>query len=449
MPLNARKAAMKILQRFEEGKELSNYTNNLISKLPQKEKAHFTALTKGIFRWKNRIDGIIDEFSPNGVGKINTVSLNCIRIALYEFLRLSNIPHYASINEAVNLAGSKKSKSFVNWILREMQRNRDRIPLMPAVKDTKDVIEKSLSFPEWLAQTFINSYGKEKALKYCESLNEEEPLTLRVNALKSSTSDVSNKLKELNIKSSPSKFISNALVIKEGLSAGNFELLKTGMCYVQNTSSQITAMLLQSDKEISILDCCAGPGGKATHLAQLYANRLNLHVSDISQDKINIIKNNFDTLGLSHPCYLVHDALKPYPKEFIANNSMDTILADLPCSALGAIRKNPEIKWSKKQKDIKRLSQLQIKILCNVISYLKPGGTLLYSVCTFTEEETSIVASALTKKAKEMSVNPIDRDETGNIGSHLEKFITEEGYIQIMPVERELEPFFIARFKKD
>ena len=451
MKLKAREAVLKILDIFEDDQRnkhtsqgLKFKAENFLREIDPKDKPLFTMLYKGIFRWMGRIDSIIAEFSNYRLAHLHPTILNCLRIGLYEILFLSKIPNHASVNEAVNLVESKgvRSKALVNGILREVIRSKDRIDSIPKIKNTKERICHFQSYPYWLADIFLNQYGEEDALKIAESLNEEEPLTLRINQIKSDIEAVKKDLSKQTEDFSESKFCKNALVVDGRIKLPELESYQHGSFYIQNCSSQIASTILDPQCGETILDCCAGPGGKTTHILEMTKNRAALYSMDLSHGKLRVIADNAKILGVSNLKTILGDASKPLPKDL--PDKFDRILVDPPCSALGTIRKNPEIKWLKTPSDPQRLAELQLAILKNVKDKLRKGGILLYSVCTFTKEETKQVAEKFLKACPDYKLDKI----TLKARSPFSKFITPEGYLSIPPLHRELEAFFIAKFKK-
>jgi len=451
MPLTSRESALKALNHFEsvlqgksKGEEFISKLDHYISDLSSLDRKHYTMLVQGVLRWKNRIDSIIGEFSHHKLSKIDRTSLNALRIGILELTYLSKIPPYAAVNEAVNLAGSKnqKAKAFVNGVLRQIIREKERIPLIPKVKDTMDCIENSLSYPSWFAELLLDNFGKEQALKGAMSLNEEEPLTLRVNRLKTTKKELLDSLRsKADLKESD--WVETAICVPNGISnIVQLEEYKNGHFYIQNGSSQIVAKLLDSRKGDKILDVCSAPGGKSTHLAELTGDTARIYAMDLNEKKLGLIMENCARLGIKNIFTVKGDAVKPLPSNL--PKEFDKIFVDPPCSALGTIRKNPEAKWLKNPSDIQRLKGLQSRILNNACKYLKTGGVLLYSVCTFTKEETFEAAEKFLLNNNNFSIDPIKQVE----GIKIDQFITKEGFLFIPPFFRDLEPFFAARFYK-
>jgi 16S rRNA (cytosine967-C5)-methyltransferase len=447
--ITARAAALKVLTGFEEylrgnnqGFDLRQTGDRLLPTIFDRDKALFKTLVRGVLRWMRRLDAIISEFSRYGIVNIQSQALSILRIGLYELIYLSKIPDYASVDEAVNLVQGTKTKGFVNAVLREIVRNKDRIPLIPTVKNTQECIEFSLSYPKWLAQMLLERFGKEIALKAAQSLNEDEPLTIRVNRMKTSTEELARLLTSEETRPRQSEYCKDSLIIDGRLDFSKLDLYEKGYFYVQNASSQIVSHLLEPKDGDHILDACSAPGGKCTHISELTSGNTRIFALDNKARKLDLISENAKRLGLSNITTVMADASKPLPSEI--PTSFDKILADLPCSALGTIRKNPEIKRTRSKSDIDRLSSAQLQILGNLKKYLKESGTLLYSVCTFSEEETNQLALKFLKSSPEFRIDPIREIP----GTKISDFITKEGFLAIPPLINELESFFIARFKK-
>lgn len=450
MELTARQGSLQILNLFEKEKvkkhpqeTLRSASDEVYARIAQKDRPLFTAIHKGIFRQKEKIDSVIAEFSKYKLQKLEPEVLNILRIGVFEIMFMTRIPEYASVNETVNLASGKdsKAKPFINAVLREILRQRGRIPLIPHITNTLECLRYSLSYPEWLSKMFLKRFGKEKAVMYATSLNEEEPQEIRANILKTDADGLIAHLTKEGIKLKRSKYYENSVITEDKRNIFDTEPFKKGLFYIQNISSQIVTAVLDPKEGESILDACAGPGGKTTHIAEKTSNLANIYAMDVSRSKLDLIKENVHRLDANKIHYILGDASEKLPKN--SPSEYDRILADAPCTALGAIRKNPEIKWLRKESDPARLSKLQLKILKNMKNYLKLNGAMVYSVCTFTEEETTDVVDKFLNENHDFSLEPITKEELPD----LEDFI-ENGCLSIMPVNNELEPFFVARFKR-
>ena len=446
-----KQSALHILNAFERDsrsnrgyKTFYSEYRKLFDKTFPNQRGRLADLLSGIFRNKGKLDAVAAEFSHFELERVSPLALNALRIGLYEMMFRHEIPHQMVVNNAVGLAARAgvKTKAFVNGTLREIARNRTKIPLIPNIKNTMDAITHSLSYPEWIARMLLNNFGKEKALKVAHGLNQNEPLTARLNTIKADMLLLESSLKNEGFDLKESSFFKGSMLIE-----GNGELTKTqahgrGLFYIQNTSSQIVSPLLNVKPGETVLDACAGPGGKATHLCQIARNEIEMFACDISKDKLKLIEENSRRLGTNCLKTFLADAGKILPKTM--PRQYDRILADAPCSALGTIRKNPDVKWTKSLKDVSRLSKMQIRILENLFKYLKKGGTLLYSVCTFTEEETKEVCKNALVKHKDIGIDPIKKEEV----PFIPHYVTKEGYLFIEPLEPELESFFVCRFVK-
>ncbi len=395
------------------------------------DRAFITAIVYGTVRRRITIDYIIERNSKVRLKKISPYILNILRMGIYQIKFMDKVPENAAVNESVKLAkryGHGASAGFVNAMLRNIAKNEIDYPK----EHIKNLCVK-YSFPEWICRLWIESYGEAFAKELMESMNRDAKVILRVNTLKTTPQKLAQKLPEGEV----SKLYENAVIAK-GFDVENSEEYKNGEFIAQDISAMMASCVLAPKPGECVLDICAAPGGKTTHLAQIMENRGEIYACDIHEHKLKIIEKNAHRMGM--------DIIKTKQADAAVLNEewlqkFDKILADVPCSGLGIIRKKPDIKLKSKDDGI---SEIQYKILSNAAKYLKTGGELVYSTCTLNRAENeSIIEKFLENNSGFCAVSIKD-----NLPKPLKKDEAEKGYVTFYPNIDGIDGFFIAKIKR-
>jgi 16S rRNA (cytosine967-C5)-methyltransferase len=401
-------------------------------------------LTYGVLRWKGRLDWIIQHFANIPLEKIESAILNTLRLGLYQIFFLTKTPASAAVNESVELAKKVRGKGgggFVNAILRSAIREKETIPYPDMRQDPTLHVAVTQSHPLWLVQRWIEELGVEETVKICAANNRIPALTLRTNTLKIRREDLIEKLTEKELISAPTPFSDDGILLKNGPPTSELPFLKEGLFVIQDEASQLITHVLDPKPGEKVLDACAAPGGKTTHIAQKMENLGEIYAFDLRQEKLKQIEEGCKRQGIKIVRTTTGDAVDnlAVPGEI----KFDRVLADVPCSGFGTLRRNPDLKWRREKEDLKRLSQLQLSILNNLSGYVSGGGVLVYSTCTvFHEENEDVVETFLSEH------------RTFKLDSLLEvlpekcHFFIKRGYFKTFPPEDELDGFFAARLRK-
>lgn len=428
---NAREAAMNVLHDvFYDGA----YANMALKECFQKnknlqniDKAFVTNMVYGTIKFQITIDYIIKSYSKIKLKKISPYILTILRMGVYQAEFMDKVPGSAAVNESVNLAkryGHKASAGFVNGILRNVLRNGVKLPENLGIK---------YSFPDWLVKQWVSDYGEDFACDLMIAMNKEPKVTVRVNTLKSNADILAKKMPKAEV----SEIYGNS-VICGGFDIANSEMYKKGYFTPQDVSASLAAVVLNPKEGEKVLDICAAPGGKSTHMAELMNNKGSIIACDIHEHKIKIIKENAKRLGIDIINAMKNDAAVEND-EF--KRKFDKVLADVPCSGLGIIRRKPDIKLNEQLKEIE---QLQYKILENAAKYLKPGGELVYSTCTLNKRENEDTVKKFLKDNKGYEAVDI----SGFLPDKLKKEETQNGYVTFYPNKDDIDGFFIAKIKR-
>jgi len=408
------------------------------------DRAFLTELTYGTLRWRGKLDWIIRQFSNLPVEKITTEILNILRLGLYQILFLSRTPVSAAVNESVELAKKIQGRGgagFVNGVLRSILREKERIFYPEFKKNPALYISVIHSHPFWLVNRWMDEMGEKLTLKTCMFNNQISSLTLRTNTLRIDRERLIAKLKEKGLEPLPTRYSEEGIFLRDPVPTSELPFLKEGLYVIQDEASQLVTHLLDPRPGERILDACAAPGGKTTHMGQRMTNQGEIYALDLNTEKLKWIREGCKRLGIEIVRAFRRDAIRPL--SFRKGLEFDRILTDVPCSGFGTLRKNPDLKWKKEGKDLRRLSELQSSILKNAAQYVKKGGILVYSTCTVFHEENEEVAERFLREHPEFHLDRM----TDILPENCHPFI-RNGYFKTFPPVDEMDGFFVARMKR-
>ena len=436
--MNAREIAYKVLLDIEKN---NNYSNMAINKhfkdvkLSNQDRGLATEIVYGVIENKYYIDYMIDKLSKVKTNKMEIYVKTLLRMGIYQIIFLNSISDYAAVNETVNLAKKKNSKvsGFINGILRNVIRQKETIGDIK-VKDDIDYLAIKYSYDKWLIRNWMIHFGKEFTEELLEANSERPSIYLRTNTLKVTRDELIEKLLEQNIKAEKVNVVDEAIKVENLKDIENNKLYKEGLFTVQDISSMLVGKVMNPKENSLVLDVCSAPGGKTTHIATLMKNTGQVVSRDIYDHKLKLINASCKRLGLTNVDVQEYDGMK-LDKDSIAK--FDYVLADVPCSGLGIIRRKPEIKYKEKE-EFRELPPIQKKILENASKYVKVGGTLIYSTCTIQDSENLDVIKEFLQKHKNFELSPIDevRVDLDN---------QDKGFMKIYPNVHDMDGFFISK----
>lgn len=436
--MNAREIAYKVLLDVEKNKNYSNMSINKHFKgvrLSNQDRGLATEIIYGVIENKYYIDYMIDKLSKVKTNKMEIYVKTLLRMGIYQIMFLNSISDYAAVNETVNLAKKKNSKisGFINGILRNVIRQKETIGDIKT-KDDVDYLSIKYSYDKWMIRNWMIHFGKEFTEELLEANNERPSIYLRTNTLKITRDELIKKLEEQNIKASKVNVVDEAIKVEHLKDIENNILYKEGLFTVQDISSMLVGKVMNPKENSLVLDVCSAPGGKSTHLATLMKNTGQVVSRDIYDHKLKLINASCKRLGLKNVDVQEYDGMK------LDNDSIgkfDYVLADVPCSGLGIIRRKPEIKYKEKE-EFRDLPPIQKKILENASKYVKVGGTLIYSTCTIQDSENIDVIKEFLEKNKNFELVPIEevRVDLDN---------QEKGFMKIYPNVHDMDGFFISK----
>lgn len=436
--MNAREIAYKVLLDIEKNK---NYSNMAINKhfkdvkLSNQDRGLATEIIYGVIENKYYIDYIIDKLSKVKTNKMEIYVKTLLRMGIYQIMFLNSISDYAAVNETVNLAKKKNSKvsGFINGILRNVIRQKETIGAIK-VKDDIDYLAIKYSYDKWMIRNWMIHFGREFTEELLEANSQRPIIYLRTNTLKITRDELIEKLEKQNIKASKVNVVDEAIKVENLKDIENNPLYKEGLFTVQDISSMLVGKVMNPEENSLVLDVCSAPGGKTTHMATLMNNTGEVVSRDIYEHKLKLIKASCKRLNLTNVNVEEYDAMK-IDKDSIGK--FDYVLADVPCSGLGIIRRKPEIKYKEKE-EFRDLAPIQKKILENASKYVKKGGTLIYSTCTIQDSENIDVINEFLQKNKNFELAPINEVKVDLDNQ-------KKGYMKIYPNVHEMDGFFISK----
>lgn len=439
-----RRTALKILQKAENGEYLNlAFRDGILStNLSASDTAFLKELVFGVFRNKILLDVIIRKNSSIRLKKIDPEILNILRMGTYQILFMDKVPDHAAVSESVNLAkkcSSPKTVAFVNAVLRQIIRTiPDKNLDFLSFSDETEYLSVKYSYPLPLAEFFVKSFGK-RAESLMRAGNKSPDLCVRVNTLKVTKEEFIKKLDELSITYKETPYTDCGLYLF-GATEEKRKCL-SGLFTVQDQSSQLAALSLSPECGDFVLDLCSAPGGKTTHIAELMKNQGEILASDIYESRLKSVDFLAASLGIAiiktHP----HDATV-IDDDLI--EKADKILADVPCSGLGIIRRKPDIKYKENITNFSELNEIQLKILDTAYYYLKSGGAMVYSTCTINKGENKELIDKFINAHPDMKLDKIESEHI--LGAA--KQMGEKGYIEIFPDTDKSDGFFVCRMIK-
>ena len=434
------RAAYEVLLRVFGGGYADIILASTLDDVESGSRALVTETVYGVLRNHTRIDLVIDSAAKIKTKKMETSVLIALRIGVYRLLFLSGVPDYAAINESVELVkrgGDRKRTGFVNAVLRKVGETGGALKLPDPEEQPVEYAWRYYSHPEWLVRRWAARYGAGAALKLCRA-NLEVPLrTIRVNTLVTTAEAVASELKGLGFTATPTRYSPAALNVS---GPGRLPRSDPGY-YIQDEASQLVAYLLGPKPGERVLDACGAPGGKSSHIAALMENSGLLCAVDINPGRARVLAATLTRLKASSAGVIVADASGPLS---FAPSTFDAILVDAPCSGLGVLGRSPDIKLRRKQSDLTERAKLQAGFLGNLAGYLKVGGRIVYSVCSFEPEETIEVVEGFLRGHPGFAL----ADAGDILPQACAPLVDSRGCLATLPHLHGIDGFFAARLER-
>ena len=440
--MDARETALLAL---DECRRQGGWSDGILKKhlakagLDRRDSALCTQLCFGVLQNRMLLDFYLSHFSRLPLKRLESKILQSLRLGAYQMLFLDKIPHSAAVNSAVELARAysrnARAPGMVNGVLRSLARGLEKLPEIPR-EDFTEYLSLRYSHPAWLVKEFILTLGEGEAEALLAANNTQPPVTAQVNTLRTTAAALEERLRREGVEAGPHPWLADCLVLGGTGRVEELSAFREGLFYIQDAASRLAAAAAGAAPGMRVLDACAAPGGKSFAAAIQMADRGEVVSCDLHPHKKRLMDAGRERLGLTCIRTGTSDAARFDPAQ---EGAFDLVIADVPCSGLGVIRKKPDIRY-KDPAPLEGLPQVQGRILDNVSRYVKPGGTLLYSTCTVLDRENGQVVRAFLEVHPEYEPEPFQLPEPAGAA--------EEGMLTLWSHRHGTDGFFFARLRR-
>jgi len=433
---NARDTALRVLSQMRKGAWSDEALNQAIEadKLSALDTGLCTQICYGVLQTRIYLDYVISQVSTLKMNKIAPRVLEILRIGAYQLLYLDKIPASAAVNEAVRQAKTKdnpRAGGFVNAVLRKIAAK----PEIELPKTSKSAYLSVLtSHPEPLVKWYLEYYDEQAAQALLEANNQKVPIVVRLNTLKGSAEEILAQMRAEGLTVEPLAEFPTAATLERPGKLSDYPSFRKGLFTVQDTASQLCAKAVEAQAGEEILDLCAAPGGKSFAMAECMENRGGIISCDLYEDRLNFIEEGAERLGVKIVRTMPADGTVWIDR---FRDRFDRVLADVPCSGFGVIRKKPDIRY-RDLEDVRALPRIQAEILHNASGYVKPGGVLVYSTCTIMPPENEQIVRAFLESHAEYRLEPFELPIVGKT----------DGMCTLLPNVHGTDGFFIAKLRR-
>lgn len=413
-----------------------------------RDRALAAEIATGVQRWRAALDHVIERFASRPIARLDPEVVEILRLSAYQLLHLTRVPASAVVDDAVNLvrrAGKTSATGFVNAVLRRISRRRNELPLPSRPTEFSDraavldYLSVALSHPRWLAARWLDRMGFDAAETWMRFNNTAAPLVLRANRLRTTRDDLAARLEQEDVRTHPTPFAPDGLLVDDGLPLRT-AAFEEGLFFAQDEASQLVALLAGDPPPARVLDACASPGGKTTAIAAAMEGRGLLVATDLRDRRIELLRRTVASSGARNVRLVQMDLRKPVP--FAA--PFDCVLVDAPCSGLGTLRRDPDIRWRRREGDLAALAAAELTMLKQAAEIVAPGGRLIYATCSSEPEENEAIADAFIATAR--GLTPLPAFDTSR---RLPRAVVDSrGHLRTEPHTHGLEAFFAAAFRR-
>ena len=445
----AREAAVRVLFEVHE---LGAYANVALGKalkagrFTETDRRFLTELVYGAVKAGDTLDWMLKKYITRPLSKMQPTVREILRLGIYQLFFLDKVPPSAVCNTSVELAkcmGFLQLSGMVNGILRTAVREPERAAFPEGKGRATEGLALRAMHPFWLVKHWVKEFGFHQTEALCRFNNEEPVLSLRVNTLRATRDDIMKRLAVEGVKAESSSWAPEGIRILSHGSLDAMKALQEGYAQVQDESSMLVAHILHPNRGDFVIDACAAPGGKATHIAAQMGDAGHVLACDIYEHKLARIRENAKRLGITSITPVLLDA-----REIGAHYAgrADAVLVDAPCSGLGVLRRKGDARWRKTLESLKELPTLQLAILESAAKAVKTGGTLVYSTCTIERKENRDIIESFLAAHEEFML-----EKAGNFLPEITESVQlhrEDDMIQLMPHVDNTDGFFIARMRR-
>ncbi|BAZ15101.1 Fmu, rRNA SAM-dependent methyltransferase [Calothrix sp. NIES-4071] len=403
------------------------------SNLPDNERRLVTELVYGCVRRQRTLDYLIDQLGKKKAHQQPKDLRTILHIGLYQLIYQDRIPASAAVNTTVELArtnGFAQLAGVVNGMLRTYIREGE--------KDEHKGLGILYSFPDWIIEVWVEQFGEEETEKLCQWMNQTPTIDLRVNLLRTTITEVEQAFQDANVEYEKLSLPQALRLTRSSGAIQNLPGYAQGWWTVQDSSAQLVAHLLDPQPGECIIDACAAPGGKTTHIAELMHDSGKIWACDRTASRLRKLEENAHRLQLKSIEIITGDSRSF--SQFI--NTADRVLLDAPCSGLGTLHRHADARWRQTPQSVEELATLQRELLSNTAKYVKPGGVLVYATCTLHPLENEAVIESFLAANSDWKIEP------PSINSVVHKYSTSQGTLKVLPHQYNMDGFFIVRLRK-
>jgi 16S rRNA (cytosine967-C5)-methyltransferase len=435
----ARTAALEILFRVDhKGAFADALLGDRLPEFELNDRRLITLMVLGTVAWRAQLDFEIERLASRPLAKIDAAVLEILRLALFQLRHLDRVPKHAAVDTAVTIANSERrtrdAAGFINAVLRKAA--RQNAPVFRIANDEVGSLALKYSHPRWMAARFVATYGQVNAEALMAADNEAAPTAIRLNLARAAREEILARIKNDCLEVIAEGSFPETVILK-GSPHLESESFREGLFQVQSEASQIIARMLAPAPGATVVDCSAAPGGKATHLAEIVGDHDRVIALDLNLAGLRAARSVAERLGHSNLFYARADVAKAIP---LRPASFDYVLLDAPCTGTGTLRQHPEIRWRLKPTDPARMATLQLAMLRNAAALLRPGGAIVYSVCSLMPEEGPGVVAQFMAKDPRYEIDPHPA-----VHKQIADLLCEDGTLLTRPDGSGLDGFFAAR----
>jgi len=436
----AREAALAALLRVENAGAWSDAALKHIAAqkaLTSRDAALASRLCYGVMQNRILLDYYIGCYCSQRPAHLECAVRNVLRLGAYQILYLDKVPVHAAVNDAVEQirrAGRPKAAGMVNAVLRKLSTERNTLPAIRA-RDKATYLSITYSHPKWLVERLIAELGEQEAEAYLRTDNEPVPTTVQTNTLHLTPEELRQELIRSGVRAEPHPWLTGCFYLAETGAVERLDAFARGDLTVQDAAARLTALATLDSGQERILDICAAPGGKTFAMAIDRQDRASILACDIHPNKLRLVEAGARRLGLQGIRTAAADGTEHHAAWY---RQVDLVLADVPCSGLGIIRKKPDIRY-KDPAALSELPHLQSRILENASTYVRPGGVLVYATCTILRAENEAVTDAFLRAHSDFT------EESFTLPSPIG---TVNGHITLLPHRDGTDGFYICRMRR-
>ena len=442
----ARVVALDTLRRVHAGSaDLASALERGRTRLAdERDQALAAEIAIGTLRWRAAIDHVVEWAGNRDVGAFDAEVLDILRLSAYQLLHLDRVPASAVVNDAVTLArqlGHARAAGAVNAILRNISRNRSRLP-MPEPSDPHAYLSVTWSHPRWLADRWLARYGFEAALEWVRFNNAAAPVTLRANTVLTTRDALARDLERHGVRTRPCAFAPDGLVVESGRPFAT-PTAGTGWFLAQDEASQLVGAFAAPPRGSRVADVCAAPGGKTVQFAAAIGDGGLLVAGDLRSRRLRLLRQTLHAARIASARVVCHDLLGGLPFGPV----FDCVVVDAPCSSLGTIRRDPDIRWSRREADLAGMAGRQQQMLDEASRGVRVGGMLVYATCSSEPEENDAVVDAFLDRHTGFALED-PRDALPALPAGVVACLDERGCLRTLLHRHALEAFFAARLRR-